>query len=136
MTTRQPNYDLLKDAYAVIDGIPYQNIELEDFYTLNFKKGPSCNTIACAGGWLSFRPEFQKLGLAPSKDKPYPEFKGDFALLALTKFFRITLDETYNLFSSRCIGNFKYDYFQTNSMNDKQLFLHRVRCFLAEKGQL
>ena len=27
MTTRQPNYDLLKDAYAVIDGIPYQNIE-------------------------------------------------------------------------------------------------------------
>lgn len=54
--------ELLKDAYAIIGGIPDQLINLEN---IRSHVGPSldCGTICCGIGWLAQHPQFNALGL-------------------------------------------------------------------------
>lgn len=59
---RTPNYELLKDAYAVLAGIPESQIQLDTVITkLGTGKHKQCGTIACGIGWLSLHPSFKKL---------------------------------------------------------------------------
>jgi hypothetical protein len=60
--SNRPNFDLLRDAFAIMDGIPSRVIDL-DSWTTEQGKTLSCGTIACAGGWLARHPQFMELGL-------------------------------------------------------------------------
>jgi hypothetical protein len=52
--------ELLKEAYAIIDGIPEQAFDLEKIIT-DGGTSVGCGTVACAAGWLSIHPKFGKL---------------------------------------------------------------------------
>jgi len=130
MTT--PNFELLKDAYAIIEGIPEGNFHLDTWRTRD--EGASCGTIACAGGWLTLHPKFRELGLGvdsydfPNRFNNFPTFNGETHNKALARFFGITESDADDLFRQRT----RYE----REGTDKELFLRRLRSFLAKRGQL
>lgn len=139
----KPNYELLRDAYAIIDGIPPRKIDLD---AIQESKGESltCGTICCAAGWLALHPQFQALGLNMTHDPAHffhprawvtfngNDHDGDYAAV-MSRVFRITDDEAVELFG--CAGESPYDHSMRRNATDKSLFLNRVRSFLKEKGQ-
>ena len=128
----QPNFELLKDAYEIIDGIPARNIRLSEWREKD--RGASCGTIACAAGWLSLHPKFQALGLGSGHDYGFgaePVFDGRGGVSGMAALFNIRLAEAFDLFSDR---NHRLSY--PSRISDKKLFLSRVRNFLGAHGQL
>jgi hypothetical protein len=130
----KPNYELLKDAYAIIGGIPEEKVNLERIIA---SKGRSleCGTVACAFGWLSMHPQFKrKLKYAGSvsgfvvNGASYANYRTAAAAL-----FDITSDNARNIFGPR--GYSDYDA-KRDHRSDRDLFLHRVRRFLKDEGQL
>ncbi|MFP3609250.1 hypothetical protein SB778_03935 [Paraburkholderia sp. SIMBA_050] len=130
MTT--PKFELLKDAYAIVEGIPEENFLLDTWRTKD--QGASCGTIACAGGWLTLHPKFRELGLStdsydfPNRFNHFPTFRGETHNKALATFFCITEDDADVLFRQRT----RYE----REGTDKELFLRRLRSFLEKRGQL
>lgn len=134
-----PNFELLKDAYEIISGIPDDNLALNRWRTKD--QGSSCGTIACAAGWLTLHPKFQALGLGVKHTEwdsgmgPWPSFQGKDRIDALAKLFRLDFDDAYGLFCERwktptlALG-------LPENGSDKQVFLARVRKFLSKHGQL
>ncbi len=129
------NLELLKDAYAIIEGMPDERIDL-DFWQDNKDVGKlmlrgaisrakqiDCGTIACAAGWLSLHPDMNARGLV--SEFGVPEFRGDWQYEGLAKFFDISLTDAGNLFKSR--SSFEKRYVVTKKMTDRQLWLWRVR---------
>jgi hypothetical protein len=51
------NLEKLKDAYAILDGIPTHKLNLNEVLG-SFSGDLSCGTIACGAGWLSLHPTF------------------------------------------------------------------------------
>jgi hypothetical protein len=130
---QKPNFELLKDAYAIISGIPDDNFRLSTWFWLN--NGKSCGTIACAGGWLALHPDMQERGLGVNPRTDFPTFDGDEGYSALGKFFGVGDDDATRLFS----GRHTYDRGLVRPrvyMSDKKLFLARVRKYLSNHGQL
>lgn len=131
---QEPNYELLREAYAIIGGIPGNKIALRSIVSM---KGPSldCGTIACAAGWLGMHPKFQALGLEVVKDGLNLSFQGEpgwayYAPLART--FNIDVVLAHRLFCTR--GNF--DHSEYDNRADKQVWLDRVHAYLEVHGQL
>lgn len=120
-----PNYNLLKDAYAVIDGIPAEAIDL-DSWRLRTGESLGCDTIACAAGWLALHPEFKALGLIAHSGGT-PNFRQDSGNSALEKFFRLSYKQTERLFGPA---------FLEHPSRHKYIFLKRLRNFLVDAGQL
>lgn len=61
---KQESITRLREAHAIIDGIPDVQFDLHDFSKNDKKVNPhKCGTIACAGGWLAAHPYFKKFGL-------------------------------------------------------------------------
>lgn len=135
----RPKFKLLKHAYAIIDGIPDERFNLgtiaenEDGEPAN--NPHSCGTIACAAGWLGMHPDFIKRGLRTLSvgglaTTPDWSWWDDI----IQEVFELESDEVaIDLFGSR--GDSRYDLY-TPRITDKQLFQHRVRCFLKEHNQL
>jgi hypothetical protein len=123
-------YELLRQAYAIIDGIPDDRFNLVR----------SCGTIACAGGWLCMHPTFIALGLrAMFGSNGAPEFvdeqTGDYtvAFAALGKALGLTFEQAFQLFT--CRGDAYFDrHNDIYSLSDKQLWQARVRHFLNTQG--
>lgn len=111
------NVDLLKEAYAVIDGVPDERLDLSDW---------KCGTVACAGGWLCQYPPFSANGLRPSNGGT-PSFNGVSGYLALVRFFGLSCGQVLALFSPP--GN-------QESSTDRQVFLRRLREFLRDRGAI
>lgn len=129
----KPNYELLKDAYSIIDGIPADLINLDKIYT-NLGERPDCGTIACAAGFLALHPQFQALGLMPYMEDGI-QFEGAFGWYAkvMAELFSLSCVDAIQIFSPR--GSSTYDV-GMSALPHKELFLHRVTQFLKEEGQL
>jgi hypothetical protein len=128
MTKRTPNWELLKDAYEIADGIPAENFNLNEWRRRD--EGASCGTIACAAGWLSLHPKFRALGL-DYKDVPghgrQITFRNDYHFDAIAELFNITGAQAYQLFGQASEVPYRAH---------KELFLSRLRKFLERHGQL
>lgn len=136
----EPNYELLKEAYAIIGGIPDNVIDLD---AVQRSEGETldCGTVCCAAGWLAHHPKFQALGLG----LPYSGLVCGSLLLkgrlvsyaeAISAVFDIDGDTATSLFcSSRFRRGLLYDV-RCDYDTDKDLWLARVRKYLADRGQL
>ncbi|KVH64446.1 hypothetical protein WS89_03960 [Burkholderia sp. MSMB1072] len=120
----KPNFELLKDAYEIIDGIPPRNFNLDTWR--KHDDGATCGTIACAAGWLTLHPKFQNLGLKVSNESS-PVFNDKESMSALADLFRIDWDNAFQLFREKRVSELG---------THKQVFLRRLRAFLKEHGQL
>lgn len=145
------NLELLKDAYAIIDGIPDKffnlNTWVEDACELG---GGGCGTIACAGGWLAMHPKFNELGLkfkwtrgqGRGNNERYMTYKGfpeapgaEDNHEVLARVFGITRHQSHNLFSG--VGGSAYDRGAGRSVfvyskSHKDVFKNRVIKFLRD----
>lgn len=120
-----PDYELLKDAYAIIDGIPDTAIAFGQPCTA---RGPKLEdgTICSPEGWLSQHPAFNALGLTMSPDGSGLQFNGETmpAVAAMGQVFRLSEEEAARLFGERSIFLSEES---TSDISDKQLWLTRVR---------
>jgi hypothetical protein len=135
--------ELLKEAYAIIDGIPEQAFDLEKIIT-DGGTSVGCGTVACAAGWLSIHPKFGKLlgadvtlnGESTTIYWPGGQWWDD----AVGKVFKLDTTQVRNIFASRRMSDYDYeddtDETDTTAMTDKQLWQHRVKTFLKSKGAL
>ena len=133
-STENESYPLLRDAYAIIDGIPRQRFNL-DHWRRSGKSPQDCGTIACAAGWLAMHPMMRKKGLR-SGGYGQPVFRGDLGIDrneydALSKFFSITYDQAKSLFCTRWMTS-AYNPPSLRGYSDKELWKYRVRKFLKE----
>lgn len=134
------NESLFKDAIAIIDGIPEARLKLESWQSqdgiVENTEKITCNTIACAGGWLALHPTFQAMGLFPSSSTGMPvlEVNGGYRLIgskALAHIFDMPIPQAQDLFSSRTTS--EYEDFPDES--DRQIWLRRAKNLL-ESNQI
>lgn len=127
-------YSLLRDAYAIIDGIPEERFNLQNWRS--YESGlTDCGTIACAAGWLTMHPDMQALGLATRGQCHSPAFNGVGSYDALARFFGIDNDAAAGLFRTRSYdGRDTLDPPKAADLSDKQLWLARVREFLRRNA--
>jgi hypothetical protein len=136
----EPNFELLRDAYAIIDGIP------ESYFALDqWREDRPCGTVACAAGWLMQHPQFQVLGLRDKRldHSPYhcPVFNVGITQFvgfsAMAHVFNLSLDDADDLFDSE-VTRLDADYEHPIAMigvSDKDRWKARVRKYLKQHGQ-
>ncbi len=131
-----PDFELLKDAYAIIDGIPETAIALD---RLQSAKGKSLGegTICSPAGWLAQHPQFHDAGLSLSADGNLLRLRGRTAEAGeaaqiMAELFRLPPLEAEQLFGTRNT----YTLGDDSGLSDKRLWLREVRAFLREHGQL
>lgn len=128
------SYPLLRDAYAIIDGIPKERFELSQ-WRQGGRSPNGCGTIACAAGWLAMHPEMQDRGLLPGT-AGMPEFRNEHGHVsyrydALALLFGISKIEATAIFSTRFTGG-RFDPSGPEQLCDKELWKARVRNFLNQ----
>ena len=135
----KPNFKLLRDAYAIFDGIPEQKINLGSILT---KRGVSteCGTIACGMGFLALHPQFQAMGLEmPGGEKVGSGllYKNDYIFYsdAAVKVFGLTYQEAIGIFCVPYCSQAIYDKHLQGVRNDKDRLLKRIVHFLKSKNQ-
>jgi len=137
----KPNFELLRNAYAIFDGIPEDRINLNSILT---KRGAStsCGTIACGMGFLTLHPQFQALGLRmPRGDHVgacllYKD-NGAYYADAAAKVFQIKVSEATGIFAAPHCEEAIYDQHLPKMVtSDKELLLARIIYFLKSKKQL
>jgi hypothetical protein len=134
---KKNSIELLKDAYAIIGGIPSNRFDLRAFQQVRSGGGVAkrakeihCGTLACAGGWLALHPQFNRLGLRADREGR-PTRKGDdYPFSALATTFGLTLGDTQRLFGARAASILIPANFAR--MSDKQLWLKRCRDLIAK----
>lgn len=131
-----PNYELLKQAYAIIDGIPETAIA---FGSPRTKEGATLaeGTVCSPEGWLALHPTFNALGLAMSADGKELRFHGEAdpngsAASSMAKAFGLPLEDAAQLFGDRQMFTAGDD----SGLSDKRLWQRRIREYLQGKGQL
>ncbi|UUZ75458.1 hypothetical protein LP414_27465 [Polaromonas sp. P1(28)-13] len=126
-----PNFELLKDAYAIIGGIPKNVIDLDQIEKQR-GKSLSCGTICCAAGWLGHHPMFKAKGLSVLENGSLA-INGEHVWYeeAMAKIFDIPVRDAESLFGST------YNMTDGNSKKShKQIWLKRMRDYLRGHGQL
>ncbi|HEY0844887.1 MAG TPA: hypothetical protein VGE12_05940 [Noviherbaspirillum sp.] len=130
------NFELLKDAYAIIDGIPENAIALGPLQTA---RGESLDqgTICSPAGWLAQHPKFIALGLTLSEDGSRLLLEGDAQEGASTseimaRMFAMPVPDADRLFGD---GE-TYSLDRGDGLSDKRLWQHEVRDYLKEHDQL
>lgn len=144
MITKPINFELLRDAYAIIDGIPDDAIHL-NYIVSRRGETPACGTIACTLGFLAMHPQFQALGLGLkhtlgmqlTMHGHVTSFRS-----AAHEIFGLNEAETEAVFGSYGVGAYDPDlvggFVQSHDgkkPSHKQLFKLRVVEFLREHGQ-
>jgi hypothetical protein len=146
---RHPNHvaiERLKDAYAIIDGIPPERIHLDMFQQFNNDNQYAhdvteikCGTICCAGGWLALHPKVRKWGitaddtgcpvLARNPDEFANSYKDSYKVLATV--FKIDYYDAEALFRPRRWA------LDGSLRSEKQLWLDRCLDLIGrlERGQ-
>ena len=131
-----PNFELIKDAYAIIDGIPETAIDLDRLVS---RRGETLQhgTICSPAGWLAQHPKFIELGLALADDDSRLVLDGDQETIArpadvLAQVFGLSPMDADHLFSDRNTFTLGDD----SGLSDKRLWLREVRDFLKQHGQL
>lgn len=130
-----PNFELLKDAYAVIDGIPETAIDLDKLVSA---RGETLEhgTVCSPAGWLAQHPKFIELGLSLSEDDSRLLLDGepvdDSPAAVLARVFGLQPADAEHLFSDRNT----YTLGDDSGLSDKRLWLREMRDFLKQHGQL
>lgn len=131
-----PDFELLKDAYAIIDGIPETAIALD---SLQSARGESLThgTICSPAGWIAQHPTFTALGLSLSDDGNRLCFEDESVesgaeAQILARIFGLQQPEAEHLFGNRET----YSLGDDSGLSDKRLWLREVRDFLKRHGQL
>jgi len=131
-----PDFELLKDAYAIIDGIPETAIDLDQ---LQSARGETLEqgTICSPAGWLAQHPSMRDRGLSLSDDGSQLLLNGESAGDAspaqiMAQLFRLHPADAERLFGDRNT----YTLGDDSGLSDKRLWLHEVRDFLKEHNQL
>ena len=128
-------YALLREAYAIIDGVPWSALNLVCWAPYGVKADPySCGTIGCAAGILAVHPDMNGAGLVASV-RGAPVFRHLIGYEALAVFFGTGPYDTYGLFSPRSASYFDTPCALDRFPTDKGLWLYRVRQFLRNKGE-
>jgi hypothetical protein len=133
-----PNYELLKEAYAIIDGIPDEYFDLESIVK-NDTEHVGCGTIACAAGWLGLHPKFIKLGYTVTTNYGVTVARFKNAAYcglydALSRLFNVQYSDATSLFCASYDSRF--DSKVKSSISHKEMWKNRVVAYLKEKGQL
>jgi hypothetical protein len=147
-----PNFKLLREAAAIIDGIPSKlfdlnlimqadELEATDLRPVSAGTAKNCGAIGCAIGWLGTHPDFNALGL-----ETLPAYAEEGGVCwqgkargyngAAAALFGINYGDARNLFAG--IGSSDYDadfQFERPNATSKQVFKNRVRRFLAEHSE-
>lgn len=131
------SYPLLRDAYAIIDGIPDARFKLSR-WRIGGHSEHDCGTIACAAGWLAMHPDMCAAGLKASAHGA-PKWNGVTGYDALSLFFGIDFDDAVSLFGPRKTiftpdNEMKFEPNESHCVSDHDLWLARVRNFLKAKG--
>jgi hypothetical protein len=125
MNTLTPDYELLRDAHAIIDGIPDTAVAFGKPCTT---RGPSLDngTVCSPEGWLALHPQFIARGLTLAPDGTSLLFNGErmAPVAAMGRVFGLPEDEAARLFGERSM--FAGEETATHA-SDKQLWLRRVR---------
>jgi hypothetical protein len=131
-----PDFELLKDAYAIIDGIPETAIDLDK---LQSARGETLErgTICSPAGWLAQHPAFKDHGLSLSDDGNQLLLNGESAGEAspaqvMAQLFRLQQVDAARLFGDRNT----YTLGDDSGLSDKRLWLHELREFLKEHRQI
>lgn len=131
------NVELLKDAIEIIGGIPDNQFDLDMWQQNGFAKNAeeiTCNTIACAGGWLALHPKFQALGLKPGLGGIPLYVRGDgwfnilFGMYGLSRFFDIPYEDAEELFEDRTEKEDK----KYPNESDRQIWIRRATRLLKK----
>lgn len=132
------NYELLRDAYAILGGIPTEVVDLDRIET-RAAGGIGCGTIACGIGWLAHHPQFQELGLQPESNIDVGQiaykvaFKGkavDYDEAGM-KVFNLTRSEAEDLF-----GPVADPWGRDRPRKiHKNILLNRIKKLLIKSGQ-
>ncbi len=131
-----PDFKLLKDAYAIIDGIPETSIDLD---MLESVRGESLEngTIRSPAGWLADHPAFAALGLSISDDGKRLLLHGESGdkpsvALTMAQVFRLPPADAQHLFGDRNT----YTLGDDSGLSDKRLWQRDLRDYLRAHGQL
>ena len=131
-----PDYELLKDAYAIIDGIPETAIDLD---TLVTSRGEALEqgTVCSPAGWLAQHPAFKVRGLGLAGDDSQLVLNGrqagaDAVAEVMARVFALRQVDAERLFADRRT----YTLGDDSGLSDNRLWLHEVRDFLRENGQI
>ena len=131
-----PDYELIKDAYAIIDGIPETAIDLEKLVSV---RGETLEhgTICSPAGWLAQHPKFAALGLSLSDGDSRLQLAGEPPVdespaAVLAQVFNLPPGDAEHLFGDRDTFTLGDD----SGLSDKRLWLREVREFLKQHGQL
>jgi hypothetical protein len=116
-----PDIRLLKEAYAIVNGIPDAAVSLAKWRTSEGKSLTE-GTVCCPAGWLTLNPTFQAKGLTFDRGgRPaFGLYRGYAALAAL---FRIETEEALEIFRPLKAWS---------PMSDKAVWLDRVLTFLVK----
>jgi len=131
-----PNFELLKDAYAIIDGIPETAINLDKLVSARgetLEHGTACSPA----GWLAQHPKFVELGLSLSDYDSglvlageSPGEQSQTGILAHV--FGLEPGDAAHLFGDRNTFTLGDD----SGLSDKRLWLRELREFLKQHGQI
>jgi hypothetical protein len=131
-----PDFELLKEAYAIIDGIPEAAISLGLPCT---KAGAALDegTVCSPEGWLALHPRFRQLGLRigpDGKDLRFSDEPGFWPTTVepLARVFGLSAFTAGLLFGDRILFTGGDD----SGLSDKQLWQGRLREYLRQEGQL
>lgn len=135
ITKTQPKFELLKEAYAIIGGIPAKAINLDAILS---EKGESlsCGTIACGIGWLSLHPKFQAYGLKIVDRELYYKGNHSYYEAAAMGIFNIEFEDAEHIFASTYDCHNPLEDGMSPKLSHKQRWMYRVRAFLRKHGQL
>jgi hypothetical protein len=131
-----PNYDLLNQAYAIIDGIPETAIS---FGRPRAKEGaaPAGVTVCSPEGWLALHPAFNQRGLTMSPEGDHLYLYGERVpdtgpALIVGSVFELPAHEAAQLFGERDVFTGGDD----SGLSDKELWQRSMREYLRVKGQI
>lgn len=142
--THRINFELLKDAYAILGGIPEAAYNLDSFVTKS-GESKSCGTVACGMGWLAMHPQFRALGLGltelysnerPALAMSMPTYKGrDVPYTKVAgRIFGVSEMEARGLFSGRTYTDRHHG--DNKHRTDKQVLLNRIMRLLDKHDQV
>jgi hypothetical protein len=131
-----PNFELIKDAYSIIDGIPETAIDLDRLVSA---RGETLEhgTVCSPAGWLAQHPQFNALGLTIADDDSRLLLSGEPPVdesqaVILARVFGLEPGDAEHLFADRST----YTLGDDSGLSDKRLWLREVREFLRQHGQV
>jgi hypothetical protein len=142
----QDKYERLKQAYAIIDGIPEGNFDLNDIIT---RRGNTlgCGTIACAMGWLGMHPTFMRkeyeiidrgdrIYWYKRKTKDTSEVTCSLFYEVAADLFNLTHKEACDMFGSSFRKSLPNSFEFYGQDSEKKIWQTRVEDFLRQKQAL